>query len=158
MYKITFIQVGKTKDAYGVQAMAEFEKRLQRYVELEVITIPEGKFLVDSMIQREKKEESIRIRQALSERKGTVFYLDVQGRPYSSEEFAGTLQNFVYEGIPLIFIIGGAYGIDEDVLGESIRFRISLSKMTFTHQMVRLIFLEQLYRAFSIISGAHYHH
>lgn len=158
MHKVTFVQVGKTKDTYIENGMDEFIKRLSRFVDLEIVTIAEGRFLVPGMIEREKREESMRIRSALEGRQGVLIYLDVYGKPVSSEEFSHVLEDYVYEGIPLIFLIGGAYGIDEEIVGGMIKMRISMSKMTFTHQMVRLIFLEQLYRAFMIMQKSPYHH
>lgn len=158
MHKITFIQVGKTKDRYIDEGVAEFAKRLSRYADLEILTVTEGKFLNTSMIEREKKEESLRIKHLIHDKEGYLFYLDVAGRSFSSEEFSGILQDYIYEGTHIYFLIGGAYGIDEEVLGTYIKMRISLSKMTFTHQLVRLLFFEQLYRAFSIMRGSEYHH
>ncbi|MFN7160451.1 MAG: 23S rRNA (pseudouridine(1915)-N(3))-methyltransferase RlmH [Candidatus Gracilibacteria bacterium] len=158
MYKVTLVQVGKTKDSYLQEGISEFEKRISRFADLETITIPEGKFLIEGMMERERKEETIRIKQAVNGKEGVLVYLDIFGKPVSSEDFAVTLENYLYEGIPMIFLIGGAYGIDEEVLDGMIKMRISLSKMTFTHQLVRLLFLEQLYRGFSIIKGTGYHH
>lgn len=158
MYKVTLIQVGKTKDAYLQDGVSEFEKRISRFADLETMTIPEGKFLNEGMTERERKEETIRIKQAVQGREGVLVYLDVFGKPLSSEEFAGVLEDYLYEGIPMLFLIGGAYGIDEEVMQGMIKMRVSISKMTFTHQLVRLLFLEQLYRGFSIIKDTGYHH
>ena len=138
--KIRLIQVGKTKDDYLQPGILEFQKRLNEFCDLDIITLKDNEKVLKSL----KKEE-------------LVITLDEKGKELSSENFAKQLEKWKDQGSHLCFIIGDAYGIADEVK-EIASFSLSLSKMTFTHQMVRLFFLEQLYRGFSIIQGKKYHH
>jgi 23S rRNA (pseudouridine1915-N3)-methyltransferase len=154
MGKIKIIVVGKTKDDFTNAAIKEFTKRLSRFCDLEIVEVKASKFLDN--IEKAKNEESQRILAKL-DKNALNISLDEQGKQFSSVEFANFIGTQLNQGRHLTFIIGGAYGLNEDVKSMSQK-TISLSKMTFTHQMVRVIFLEQIYRAFCINTNKSYHH
>ena len=157
MHHLLLLQVGKTKTPYIQEGILELTRQLKKFCRIEIKTIEEGKFLSPEMIEKERKDETLRIIKHIPE--GIpVIYLDVLGKSFSSETFAQMLIDACGKGGKCIFIIGGAYGINEEVMKKIPLIRISLSSLTFTHQMVRLILLEQLYRAYSIIAGTSYHH
>lgn len=138
--KIRLIQVGKTKDSYLEPGILEFCKRLNEFCDLEILTLKDNEKVLKSLKDQE-----------------FVVTLDEKGKELSSEGFAKVLGAWQDEGQHLCFVIGDAFGIGDEVKKRA-NFSLSLSKMTFTHQMVRLFFLEQLYRAFSIVKGKKYHH
>jgi 23S rRNA (pseudouridine1915-N3)-methyltransferase len=154
--KTEFVYIGKTADKYLEEGMAIFEKRLRHYLNLEVILLPDikqgGKLPSDQL--KSKEGESI-----LSRLKNDdcLILLDERGKQYSSEQFASTMEQwFQLPYKRLVFQVGGAFGFS-DAVYERANFKISLSSMTFSHQMVRLFFLEQLYRAMTILRNEQYH-
>ncbi|NER11001.1 23S rRNA (pseudouridine1915-N3)-methyltransferase [Muriicola jejuensis] len=155
--KIKLLVVGKT-DHRGLQSMIqEYQKRLGHYVRFEQETILPPKNVRNRSIPEQKQKEGEVILSGISE-SDTVLLLDENGKSYSSVEFSTELQKYMNAGTrQLVFVIGGPFGFSEQVYDRA-NGRISLSPMTFSHQMVRLIFLEQLYRAFTILRNESYHH
>ena len=154
--KMVLILTGRTKHGFVEAGMAEYLKRMSKYTKLDVLVIPDirnaGKLSMKQLIQKEGEE----ILKNLDSR-DVVVLLDEKGRELSSPELAEFIgQRQVAGGGRLVFVIGGASGCSGDVLKRS-DFVISLSRMTFSHQIVRIIFLEQLYRAFTILNNEPYH-
>ncbi len=155
--KITLLLVGKTVFPYINEGIAIYEKRLQHYVNYSRVEIPELKG-VQAMSRDQIKEKEGEL--ILKNIKATddVVLLDERGSTFTSLEWASHLQKKInYEGKDIVFVIGGAYGFSQKVYQRA-NGKISLSKMTFSHQIIRVIFLEQLYRAFTIMKGEPYHH
>ncbi|MFC1655850.1 23S rRNA (pseudouridine(1915)-N(3))-methyltransferase RlmH [Patescibacteria group bacterium] len=150
MLHINIIQVGKTKDSYFKEAENEYLKRLSRYAKISVETIEEDKKGDDKIKAIEKEGESI-IKKIRDD--AFVVALEIGGKSYSSEEFA----SFLKESGKITFVIGGPYGLSDKVLSRA-DARLSFSKMTFTHQMIRVILLEQVYRGCTILEGKKYHY
>ena len=154
---ITLIAIGKTAFPYLKDGMKIYEERLSHYTRFSKIEIPDIKNA--SSLTREQIIEK-EGQQILSKVKPSdcVVLMDERGKMYTSIEMAGEIDKKINLGIKnLIFVIGGAYGFSEAVYQRA-DSKISLSKMSFSHQMVRLIFEEQLYRAFTILKGEPYHH
>lgn len=155
--KITLILVGKTDDPYIEKGMSKYLKRLKHYVNFETKIIPALKNTKKMSTEIQKKLEGEKIIQMLPDNP-MVVVLDEKGKQLTSAEFSKTLENKMSTGIRnVIFVIGGPYGFSEEVYNKA-NEEVSLSKMTFPHQLVRLIFMEQLYRAFTIIRNESYHH
>ena len=155
--KIKLIAVGKTNAKYLVEGEKEYEKRLKHYTKFEEIIIPDVKQSGKLSENELKKKESQMILGKL-ENSDHVILLDDKGKLYSSLQFSEFLQQKMNSGLKsLVFVIGGAYGFSDE-LYQIANSKFSLSKMTFSHQMVRIIFKEQLYRGFSILRGEKYHH
>lgn len=154
--KLTLITVGKTDVPWVREGLQLYAGRLQHYARFEIREIPELKNAGALSEEQIKVKEGALI---LKEAEGTdMILLDEHGREYRSLEFAKELQNRMNRGgKDISFVVGGAYGFSQDVYGKAAG-KISLSKMTFSHQMVRAIFAEQLYRTFTIIKGEPYHH
>ena len=155
--KIKLIVVGKTNTAYLKTGENEYENRLKHYCKFEEIIIAGvkngSKF---SKNELKIKEGDLILKNIDSGDK--VILLDNIGKIYSSNEFSDFLnENMLHSTKSLVFIVGGAYGFSDEVYNRA-NNKLSLSKMTFSHQMVRLIFKEQLYRGFTIIKGEKYHH
>ena len=155
--KIKLIVVGKTNTAYLKTGENEYENRLKHYCNFEEIIINDVKNGSKLSKNELKIKEGNLILKTL-ESIDKVILLDNNGKIYSSNEFSNFLKkNMLNSTKNLVFIVGGAYGFSEKVYNRADN-KLSLSKMTFSHQMVRLIFKEQLYRAFTIIRGEKYHH
>lgn len=154
---ITFIQIDKTQDSYLNEGMAIYLKRLKNYCSLDVITINVPK---NVRLKTEKEQKTEEAKLILNELKAgdTLVLLDEKGKQISSQEFAQFMNQKQNSGIKrLVFLIGGPFGFDQKIY-ERANFKLGLSQMTFSHQMVRLFFLEQLYRAYTILGGEKYHH
>lgn len=153
--RIKIIQIGKTKDSYLEEGAAEYLKRLGAFADVEIITLKEVS--ASKTFSREKcvAREGEQILKALG-KDDFVVVLDENGKQMNSREFAVFLGEKNDEGRSMTFVIGGPYGIAKAVK-ERARL-LSFSKMTFTHQMIRLFLLEQIYRGFSILKGKDYHH
>jgi 23S rRNA (pseudouridine1915-N3)-methyltransferase len=155
--KIYLLVIGKTDETYLQNGIEIFLKRIPHYISFEMKVIPDlknSKNLSEDQ-QKEKEGELIIQQLALSEE---LFLLDEQGLETSSIEFARFLEKKMISGIKrLVFVIGGPYGFSTSVYSRA-NGKLSLSRMTFSHQMVRLIFAEQLYRAMTILKGEPYHH
>lgn len=150
MLHINILQVGKTKDSYFREAENEYLKRLSRYAKINVETVEEDKKGDDKVKAMGKEGRSI-IKRIPED--SFIVALDIQGKSCDSEKFAELLD----EAGKITFIIGGPYGLSEDVLRRA-DLRLSFSKMTFTHQMIRVILLEQIYRGCTIMEGKQYHY
>ncbi|HKL37909.1 MAG TPA: 23S rRNA (pseudouridine(1915)-N(3))-methyltransferase RlmH [Bacteroidales bacterium] len=155
--KITLLVVGKNKEQYVQQALNDYQKRINRYVPFRISEVTPVKSSRKYSIKEIQQKEAQSIRKALPDN-ARVVLLDEKGQQKPSETFARWMQKQMSSGIGhLIFVIGGAYGFPEDLRQEATGL-ISLSKMTMSHQVVRVMFAEQLYRAFTILHGEPYHH
>ncbi len=148
--------MGKTDSGALTSLMADFETRLKRYLPFEMESVPEIRIKGKISPQRQKQEEAAALLSRIKPT-DTVWLLDEKGREFSSRQFSEQLQKAMNAGPKrLVLIIGGAYG-HGDELSARANAKVSLSRMTFNHQVVRLLALEQLYRAFSILKGDPYH-
>jgi len=155
--KICLLVIGKTDEAYLQKGLELFLKRIPHYIPFEMKAIPDIKNSKNLSEDQQKEKEGELILQQLST-SDELFLLDEQGIEVSSVEFARFLEKKMISGIKrLVFVIGGPYGFSGSIYSRA-NGKVSLSKMTFSHQMVRLIFLEQLYRAMTILKGEPYHH
>jgi 23S rRNA (pseudouridine1915-N3)-methyltransferase len=155
--KITFLVIGKTEDSYLKEGIEKYTKRLKHYVKFEMIEVPELKNTKNLTEDQQKLKETELITKNLNNTDQVVL-LDERGQEYSSVQFSGFLSKKMLSSVQnLVFVVGGPYGFDQSIHAIATE-KLSLSKMTFSHQMVRLFFVEQLYRAFSILKGEPYHH
>jgi 23S rRNA (pseudouridine1915-N3)-methyltransferase len=155
--KIKLICVGKTVKKHLIESESEYLNRLSHYGSVEKIEIPEIKNAKNLSKDQIKQQEGQLILKQMNAG-DQVILLDENGKTFNSIEFSEYLQKrFNAGGKALLFVVGGAYGFSDEVYNRS-NGKISLSKMTFSHQMVRTFFLEQLYRAFTIMKGEPYHH
>lgn len=155
--KITFLTVGKTEDAYLKEGIDKYVKRLKHYTRLTIVEIDELKNTKAITREQQKAKEAELIIKKITPI-DYVILLDEKGLEFSSSQFASYLDKKAISSVTsLIFIVGGPYGFDQSVYARA-NDKLSLSSMTFSHQMVRLFFVEQLYRAFTIIKGEPYHH
>lgn len=155
--KITLLTVGKTDRDWVKQGLDIYVSRLSHYIPFSITEIPELKKVAALTKEQIKNKEGELILKNIR-LADDVILLDERGKEFSSMEFAKILQDKIsYVGKDIVFVIGGAYGFSEDVYRRA-DSKISLSRMTFSHQMVRAIFTEQLYRAFTIMKGEPYHH
>lgn len=155
--KICLLVIGKTDEPYLQKGIDLFLKRIPHYVPFELKIIPDLKNSKNLSEDQQKEKEGELIIQQLTGFDELIL-LDEQGTEVSSVAFARFLEKKMLSGIKrLVFVIGGPYGFSESVYSKA-SGKISLSKMTFSHQMVRLIFTEQLYRAMTILKGEPYHH
>lgn len=157
--KIKLICVGKIKEKFYVEAIKEYSKRLGAYTSLEIVEVPDEK-------TPDKASEAINLQ--IKEKEGNailskikptdfVMLLDLRGKMYSSEELSELVEKYMIEGkSEFVFIIGGSLGVS-DAVKKRANTMISFSKMTFPHQLMRVIFLEQIYRAFKIMHHEPYH-
>ncbi len=154
--KVKFICIGKTGKDFLVAGEQEYLKRLQHYISVERIEIPDLKNAKKLTIDQIKELEGKEILSKISGEQ--IILLDENGKNFSSVEFSQFLQQkFNQGGKGLAFVVGGAYGFSNEVYQQA-TIKISLSKMTFSHQMIRMIFFEQLYRGMTILKGEPYHH
>ena len=155
--KITLLTVGKTDKDWVKQGLDIYTSRLKHYIQFSISEIPELKNVSALSKEQIKAKEGELILKSLKPA-DDVILLDEHGKEYTSTGFASFLQKkMALEGRDIVFIIGGAYGFSDDVYKRA-NSKISLSQMTFSHQMVRAIFAEQIYRAFTIMKGEPYHH
>jgi len=155
--KIRFVAFGKTTPAFLSEGVKEYEKRLVHYINFELKLIPDIKNAKSLSEPQQKKLEGELILKATADC-DCLILLDEQGKLMSSSGFADFIEKKVLEGTRILcFVSGGPYGFSEEVY-KAANSKLSLSLMTFSHQMVKLIFLEQLYRAFTILKGEPYHH
>tara|TARA_B100000963_G_scaffold348802_1_gene356940 strand:- start:211 stop:681 length:471 start_codon:yes stop_codon:yes gene_type:complete len=153
--KFKLLVVGKTSDKEIQMKILDFSKRLKKYINFEIIVVPSSKNKSSDNITTLRKE-GISILKKIKKNE-ILILLDEKGTNYSSLEFAKFIENKLLQKVKdVVFIIGGAYGFDKEVYRKS-QYVLSLSKMTFSHQMVRLFFTEQVYRAFTIINNHPYH-
>ena len=155
--KINLIQVGGTVDKYLKTGVDEYLKRLSHYTRFSITEIPDLKNASKMSREELKKREGAEILKKIKS-DDFVILLDERGKLYSSEEFALLIQGKMNQSTRnLVFVIGGAFGFSEDMYQRA-QGKLSLSKMTFSHRMIRLLFTEQLYRAFTILRNEPYHH
>jgi 23S rRNA (pseudouridine1915-N3)-methyltransferase len=155
--KISFLLIGKTTQEYLREGMAIYEKRLKNYITFETRVLPEIKKTSGLSFEQQKNIESKLLMEAISPG-DVVVLLDESGRSLTSVDFALFLQKQMLQSTKsMVFVVGGPYGFSKEMYNRANEM-ISLSKMTFSHQMVRLIFLEQLYRSMTILKNEPYHH
>lgn len=155
--KITLLTVGKTDKDWVRQGLDIYVSRLKHYVPFSITEIPELKNVSSLTKDQIKTREGELILKNIRNT-DDVILLDERGKEYSSMELARILQDkMTYGGRDIVYVIGGAYGFSDAVYSRA-NSKLSLSRMTFSHQMVRAIFAEQIYRAFTIMKGEPYHH
>jgi 23S rRNA (pseudouridine1915-N3)-methyltransferase len=154
--KITLLVVGKTTDSHIEILVQEYQKRLSHYVPFALQVIPELKNTKALTMEQQKQAEGELILRTITPATDLIL-LDEHGKEYRSIEFADYIQKRMSSGRDVVFVVGGPYGFS-DAVYQRANGKISLSKMTFSHQMVRLFFVEQLYRAMTILRGEPYHH
>lgn len=155
--KIALVQTGKTTDKHISEVADLYTGRIKRYTAFEVITLPDLKNAATIPITDQKTKEGKKLLQMVSS-DDYLILLDERGKELRTSEFSELMEKlFMLPKKRILFIIGGAWGFSEEIYGRA-DLKLSLSKMTFPHQLVRLLFLEQLYRAFTIIRGEPYHH
>lgn len=154
--KITLLMIGKTDKDYLKEGIELYEKRIKRYIEFEIKTLKGIKYEKNRTLNELKEPEAKQIITAIDPQDYVVL-LDEKGASFDSPGFADFLTKKIDRGIKhLVFVVGGAYGFSETIYKRA-NETVSLSKMTFSHQIIRLIFSEQLYRAFTIMKGEPYH-
>ena len=155
--KITLLSIGKTEDAYIKEGIDKYLKRLKHYTKLELVELPELKN-TKALTQDQQKSKEAEMLHKKFNPTDFVILLDEKGLELSSSQFAAYLDKKAIASVSnIIFVIGGPYGFEQSVYQRA-NDKLSLSRMTFSHQMVRLFFVEQLYRAYTIIKGEPYHH
>ena len=155
--KITLLTVGKTDKDWVRQGMDIYVSRLKHYIPFSVVEIPELKNVSTMTKDQIKTKEGELILKQVKPADDLIL-LDERGKEYTSVELAKVIQDKIsYTGKDMVYVIGGAYGFS-DAVYQRANSKISLSRMTFSHQMVRAIFVEQIYRAFTIMKGEPYHH
>jgi 23S rRNA (pseudouridine1915-N3)-methyltransferase len=155
--KVALLQTGKTTDKNILDLVELYSNRIKRYSGFEIITLPDVKNTKNMPVQEQKSREATKIIQSVTD-DDYIILLDEKGKELSTVEFSGILEKMFF--LPkkrIVFIIGGPWGFSGEVYARA-DYKMSLSKMTFPHQLVRLLFLEQLYRVFTIIKGEPYHH
>ena len=157
--RIKIVCIGKLKEKYWEEAVAEYSKRLSKYCDLEIIQLKEAKLPANAAAADERAvmvEEGKAILRSLRD-ETFVITLEIKGKALSSEELAEKMRELPLMGhSEIAFVIGGSLGLSEEVSRRA-DFKLSFSRMTFTHQMMRPILLEQIYRAFKIIKNENYH-
>lgn len=154
--KITIITVGKTTEGFIKTGIEEYHRRLKHYLPLEINAIPDIKDRKSLSIQQIMEKESILLIDRLP-KAAYIILLDEKGQEFNSVNFSSLLSKQIQSGIKeLVFIIGGAYGVTDN-LRRYVDLTLSLSLMTFTHQFIRLMLVEQIYRAMTILNNHPYH-
>lgn len=157
--KITVITVGKIKEKFMKDALGEYSKRLSKYCKLEIIEVADEKTQENAsevVCNQIRQKEGERILKYIRD-DAFVITLEIKGKMLTSEELANKIETLGVQGTShIIFIIGGSIGLSEEVMKKS-NFALSFSKMTFPHQLMRVILLEQIYRSYRIINGEPYH-
>ncbi len=154
--KITFLAVGKTVNSDLKRLIDDYVSRLKHYVKFSEQVLPELKSTKNLTEQQQKQAEGVLILQSVAG-SDILILLDEHGKQYRSIDFASQIEKWLNQGRDIVFLVGGPYGFSEDVYKRA-NGLVSLSAMTFSHQMVRLLFVEQLYRAFTILNNEPYHH
>ena len=149
---IKIITIGQLKEKYLKEAVDEYTKRIKKYSNIEVIELKD-----EGLVEESKaiKLEGEKIKKYISD-KDYIVTLEIEGKQVTSTEFADKLNNMLIESSNIVFIIGGSYGLSDEIKGMS-KFHLSFSKMTFPHQLFRVILLEQIYRSFKILNNESYH-
>jgi 23S rRNA (pseudouridine1915-N3)-methyltransferase len=154
---IKLLAIGKTDSSELQELIDVYQKRLQHYINFEIEIIPDLRKTKNLSEEQQKNKEGVLILKKLSPTDALILF-DEKGKQYTSIEFSQYLQKKMNSGIKqLVFLIGGPYGFSNDVYNKA-SGKISLSKMTFSHQMVRLFITEQIYRGYTILKNEPYHH
>ncbi len=154
--KTLLILVGKTTNKHFQAGITDYCERISHYMPFELVTIPELKNTKSLSEDQQKQAEGELILKQI-QNSDTIVLLDEHGKAFRSIEFAKWLEQKRNTARRLVFVVGGPYGFSSDVYSRA-NEQLSLSKMTFSHQMIRLVFTEQIYRACTIIKGEPYHH
>ena len=155
--KIALVQTGKTTDKNISEVAELYSGRIKRYSSFEIITLPELKNVANVPIPEQKAREGKKFLQIVNS-EDYVILMDERGKEFRTIEFTVMLEKlFMLPKKRILFVIGGPWGFSDEVYNRA-DMKMSLSKMTFPHQLVRLLFLEQLYRVFTVIKGEPYHH
>ena len=155
--KITLLTVGKTEDKYLKEGIEKYTRRLKHYISFQIIELPELKNTKHLSAEQQKAKEAELLLKNIQPTDSLIL-LDENGTEFSSLQFSQFLNKKMLGSVQhLVFAVGGPYGFDVSIYNRA-NDKISLSRMTFSHQMVRLFFTEQLYRAFTILKGEPYHH
>lgn len=154
--KVRLVVIGKTDEKYLIQGIKKYEDRLKHYVKFSIDVIADVKKGKKLNVAQQQSEEGIQILSKLKANE-VVVLLDERGKSFSSVDFAAFFEKKMVSGISsIVFVVGGPFGFSKE-LYQRANAKISLSAMTFSHQMIRLFFVEQIYRAFSIMRGEKYH-
>ena len=155
--KIVLLTIGKTSEKYLIKGIAQYQKRLKHYTQFEMLEIPNLKNAKNfSNAELMKKEGELMMKQL--QNSDHLVLLDDKGKDFTSLKFSQKLQSWMLSGKKrLVFVVGGAYGFSEDIYARG-NEKLSLSKLTFSHQMVRLFLVEQIYRGYTILNNEPYHH
>lgn len=148
---IKIICVGKIKEKYLVDAVEEYTKRINKYTKINIIEVPDENFDIKKTLLKEKDN----IQKYIND-KDYIITLDISGKSISSMDFANKINDIQINYSDICFIIGGSYGLHEDIKKLS-HFSLSFSKMTFPHQLFRVMLLEQIYRSYKILNNETYH-
>ena len=155
--RVTLLCVGKTDDGQLAAIIDKFQQRLKHYIPFNMVSIPDVKNTKHLRADQQRAKEATAILKQVSPSDHVVL-LDERGSEHRSVDFAGYLNKLMVGSVQhVVFVVGGPYGFEETIYQRA-NGRLSLSKMTFSHQMVRLFFVEQLYRALTILKGDPYHH
>lgn len=155
--KISLICIGKTDDKFIQEGIDKYIKRLKHYITFNIVVLPDVKN-VKNMSQEQQMAKESELFEKYIGNGDFVVLLDERGKEFRSVEFSAFLEQKMISSVQhMVFLIGGPYGFSSKIKERS-NFLVSLSKMTFSHQMVRMFFVEQLYRGFSIMKGEPYHH
>jgi 23S rRNA (pseudouridine1915-N3)-methyltransferase len=155
--KIVLLTIGKTNEQYLIEGISQYQKRLKHYAHFEINEIPNLRNAKNFSKAELMQKEGELILNYIKDSDHLVL-LDDKGKDFSSPKFAQKLQAWMLSGKKrLVFVVGGAYGFSEDIYARG-NEKLSLSKMTFSHQMVRLFFIEQIYRGYTILNNEPYHH
>ena len=155
--KIKIICLGKTKQKFIEEGIREYQKRITKYLALDWQILPDVKLTGSKTIEVVKDREAVILEKNLPASSSIIIVLDENGKEFSSEKFAEYLDEKLLFRKNIIFVIGGVYGISNRIL-ERADLVLSFSRFTFTHQMIRFLLIEQLYRSFTIIKGKKYHY
>jgi 23S rRNA (pseudouridine1915-N3)-methyltransferase len=155
--KIVLLLTGKTSEKYIEEGMVSFSNRVRKYTAFDIITLSDIRNTRNMPAQEQKIREGNKILQFLG-KDDFLVVLDEKGKEFSTLEFSSWLEKILaLSKKRIVFAVGGAWGLSDEVFQKA-GLRLSLSRLTFSHQVVRLLFLEQLYRAFTVIKGEPYHH
>ena len=154
--KIRIICLGKTKQKFIEEGIKEYQKRITKYLKLEWKILPDVKLTGSKTIEIVKDQEAVILEKNFP-KSSFLIVLDEKGKEFSSKKFAEYLEEKLSFGKDIIFIIGGVYGLSNKILKRA-DLVLSFSRFTYTHQMIRFLLVEQLYRSFTIIKGKKYHY
>ena len=149
---IKLITVGQIKEKYLKEAIEEYKKRISKYTNIEIIEVKDEGLVEE---EKAKNKEAEKINKHISDR-DYLITLEIEGQQMTSPDFAKKIDNILIENSNIVFIIGGSYGLSDEIKNKA-RLHLSFSKMTFPHQLFRVLLLEQIYRSFKILNNETYH-